>query len=130
MIKFRVDKKPCSTNKIMRYFSRNGVAESYKSDEAKEFERIVEFELMRNRMKPIDYKKFEVHLKIGSSNIAGDVDNFAKNALDAISQNPRKPKNWFLLLNDNKVYRLIVEKEKVKKGEEYTEYFIKEYKEL
>jgi Holliday junction resolvase RusA-like endonuclease len=59
----------------------------------------------------------ELHLRIGFSNVASDIDNAVKPFIDIL----QKRYNF----NDKYIFRLVIEKEIVTKGKEFIEYTIK-----
>ena len=61
--------------------------------------------------------KLEVNLRFGFANKMSDIDNCLKPFLDILQK-----KYGF---NDNKIYRLVVDKEIIKKGEEFISFNIK-----
>lgn len=129
MIKFRVDSKPCSTNVISRHFvMKNGKSASYKNQVANDFEELVKYKMIKENIRPIQFEKYEVNLFFGFSHVNTDLDNLAKNAIDSITQNKKKEKIWYLIEDDNKIFKIVLEKIKVKRGDEFTEFTIKEYK--
>lgn len=58
-------------------------------------------------------------MKVGFSSKASDLDNVIKNFLDVL-----QAKYGF---NDNKIYKIEIEKDIVKKGEEYISFSIEEF---
>jgi Holliday junction resolvase RusA-like endonuclease len=129
MIKFRVDSKPCSTNVISRHFvMKNGKSASYKNQIANYFEELVKYKMIKENIRQIQFEKYEVNLFFGYSHANTDLDNLAKNAIDSITQNKKKEKIWYLIEDDNKIFKIVLEKIKVKRGDEFTEFTIKEYK--
>jgi len=75
---------------------------------------------MLNLLPPLDvpsgYIEFEA--TVGYSNSNADIDNFLKPFIDCLQK-----KYGF---NDNKIYRLIINKEIVKKGDEFIEWQLNE----
>jgi Holliday junction resolvase RusA-like endonuclease len=63
---------------------------------------------------------YEIHYEFGFSSVASDVDNPAKCTTDVLSK-----KYGF---NDKHVFRMVLEKTKVKKGDEYIKFQIIQYK--
>ena len=71
----------------------------------------------KGKFKHINWtEQLEFILEVGYSNKNADVDNFLKPFLD-VCQNK-------YLFNDNKIYKLVVEKKIVKKGCEYIRFSI------
>ncbi len=66
-------------------------------------------------------KKARIELKIGVSSKNADIDNPVKPLLDCLQKK--------YSFNDKQIYKLIIEKIDVPKGEEYIEFDIKEYTE-
>ncbi len=63
--------------------------------------------------------KLEISIEVGLSSLLADLDNIAKPFLDILQKK--------YLFNDNKIYRLIMHKVKVKKKNEYIAFNIKQY---
>lgn len=63
--------------------------------------------------------KLEIHYKFGFSSHGSDLDNPTKGIQDLLSQ-----KYGF---NDNRIWRITIDKEIVPKGQEYIEFEIKSY---
>ena len=103
----RIDIKPLSVNDAW-------AGKRFKTPEYKQYERDVLFLLPRIK---IPEGKLEVEFTFGFSSQGSDVDNPIKPLLDIISK-----KYGF---NDNKIYRMILNKEIVKKGNEFIKFEIK-----
>lgn len=59
-------------------------------------------------------RRIKLDLKVGVSNVGADLDNILKPLIDILQKR--------YLFNDKYIYKLIVEKEKVKKGCEYIKF--------
>jgi Holliday junction resolvase RusA-like endonuclease len=105
----RIDIKPLSVNEAWR-------GRRFKTPEYKIYEKQV---LLLLRPMKIPEGKLEVYLKWGFSSNGSDWDNPIKPFLDCLQK-----KYDF---NDNRIVRAITEKCKVKKGEEFIEFEIKEF---
>ncbi|MAF36152.1 hypothetical protein CL622_03485 [archaeon] len=105
----RIDIKPVTVNKA--YTGRR-----YKTDLYKRYERDVKMLLS-----PFDVPEGNLELRIvfGFSNAGADIDNPVKCFTDILQK-----KYGF---NDNRIYRLIVDKVIVAKGEEFIDFEIKEF---
>ncbi len=66
-----------------------------------------------------DKDKLELYLLIGFSNTASDIDNAVKPFVDVLQKKYK--------FNDKNIYRLVVEKQIVKRGEEFIEFEIKKF---
>lgn len=109
MIKIHI--KPLSVNKAYR-------GRRYKTKEYKEWQ--LDF---LSKVPKIDFKipeKIELSIEYGFSSKGSDIDNPTKVFLDVLSD--------VYNFNDNKVYKLILTKQIVKKGSEYIKYNLKEIK--
>ncbi len=107
----KVQIKPLTVNRAW-----NG--RKYKTDEYKSYERELDFLLPKI---DVPEGKLQAHYIFGLSNKNNDYDNCIKQFQDIISK-----KYDF---NDNRIYKAVIEKFDVKKGEEYIEFEIKEYEE-
>ena len=105
----KVQIKPLTANRAWR-------GRRYKSDDYKQYERDLGF-LLPNIEVPEG--KLQVHYIFGFSYSGSDYDNAIKQFQDVASK-----KYGF---NDNKIYRALIEKVDVKKGEEFIQFEIKEY---
>ena len=101
----RVNIKPLSVNGAWR-------GRRFKTLEYKAYEKEVMLKLPKN----IDIPEGEIHLTliIGYSNKASDIDNAAKPFIDILQK-----KYGF---NDSRIYKLVMVKNIVKKGEEYIDF--------
>ena len=95
----RIDIKPLSVNEAWK-------GRKYKTPKYKAYETTLLY-LLPNKLKE-DFK--ELYIKIGVSN-AFDLDNCLKPLIDILQKKYK--------FNDNKIRKLVVEKEVVKKGNEY-----------
>lgn len=105
----RVDIKPISVNTVWQ-------GRRYKTEAYKVYEEELMFKLPN---KKIPSGKLELIVKFGFSSKNADIDNPLKPFLDVLQK--------YYDFNDRRVYRLIVEKEDVKKGEEYIDFQIKKW---
>lgn len=105
---YKIQVKPLSINEAYR-------GRRFLTNEYKAYKKAVACQLLA--MKIPD--KIELHLEFGFSSAGSDVDNCVKPFQDVLSK-----KYGF---NDNRVFKQIVEKKPVKKGEEYIKFEIKEY---
>ena len=108
----RINIKPLSINKCWQ-------GRRFKTKAYEAYEEEVLYSLPRLSIGP---HKLVLSLTVAFSNKASDIDNVIKPFLDILQK-----KYGF---NDKQVYRLIVEKKDVKKGEEYIEFLISKYKPL
>lgn len=106
----RIDIKPLSVNQAWQ-------GRRYKTPEYKKYEKDILFLLPKYYVIP---DKIELNFIFGFSNPSSDIDNPIK-LLQDIMQKKYK-------FNDANVFRLVVEKQKVKKGKEFIEFSIKEFK--
>lgn len=104
----RVDIKPLSVNEAWQ-------GRRVKTDKYRSFERDV---LLLLKPMKIPEGKLELYIKWGFSSAGSDWDNPIKPFQDIL----QKKYNF----NDNRVARAVVEKVKVKKGEEFIEFEIKQ----
>ena len=102
--------KPLSVNKAWQ-------GKRFKTPEYKRYELDVSALLKRG---VVPDSELDISFRFGFSNIQSDVDNPVKCLLDILQKRYG--------FNDSKVMRLNLEKEKVKKGEEYIHFTINEYK--
>ena len=110
-IEHRLDVKPMSVNKA--YLGRKR-----KSGEYRQYERVVLSELPCGK---VNCKStLQVHFTFGFSNSRSDTDNPVKPFLDILQKKYE--------FNDNRVYRIVIDKKLVKKGEEYIHFVIKKFK--
>tara|TARA_R100000734_G_C3280107_1_gene73928 strand:+ start:175 stop:495 length:321 start_codon:yes stop_codon:yes gene_type:complete len=98
--------KPLSVNEAFR-------GRKFKTKKYIEFEQEM---LLRLPKMNIPNNKLEIHYKIGFSNRNSDLDNAFKQLNDCLQK-----KYGF---NDNLIYKIIAEKEIVKKGQEFIEFKI------
>lgn len=63
--------------------------------------------------------KIELEILVGFSNTASDLDNIVKPFVDVLQKKYK--------FNDKNIYRLVVEKQIVKRGEEFIEFKIKKF---
>lgn len=88
----------------------------FKSDKYKSYERF-----LLQYLKKIDNASFvgklEIHFKFGFSSKLSDLDNPVKPLLDILCKHYG--------FDDRQVYKIVLEKEIVKKGNEYLEFIIK-----
>ena len=100
----KIEIKPLSINE----------ARKWRRFKTKDYERYEQFvHLLLPKTYDIQQWKLEIYLKFWMSNVNADVDNPVKPFVDILQK-----KYWF---NDKIVYKMIIEKEKVKKGEEFIE---------
>ena len=111
--KHRFDSKPLSANKM--FYRAKQMTREYR--EYREFI----YEDIDNRkkwpFKPEDHLDFDV--KVGFSSKLADVDNCIKPLLDTFQ--------YMFDFNDRYVFKVTIEKEYVKKGEEYFDVTVTEY---
>jgi Holliday junction resolvase RusA-like endonuclease len=69
--------------------------------------------------KNIPKGKLALDIVVGHSNKGADIDNFLKPFLDVLQKK--------YIFNDNRIFKLVVEKKIVKKGEEYISFNFTEY---
>jgi Holliday junction resolvase RusA-like endonuclease len=106
----RVKIKPLSVNQCWQ-------GKKFKTPKYKAYERELMFKL-----KPLDIPKgkLKVYLVFGVSSKLADIDNPVKAFIDVLQK--------FYKFNDRDIYKMLVVKEDVKKGEEYVDFKIIEYK--
>lgn len=105
----RVDLKPLSVNEAWK-------GRRYKTDEYKAFERAM-IALLPN----VEFEckgKLVINLTFGFSSRASDIDNPVKPILDCLQKKYK--------FNDNKIYKMTLNKEIVKAGDEFVELKINE----
>jgi len=88
----------------------------FKTQKYKDFEQELWYLLPNEN---IPQGKLELTIKIGVSTHNTDLDNYLKTFIDICQKK--------YLFNDNKIYRIIAEKEDVKKKEEYIKFNFKKY---
>jgi K+ transporter len=138
MIKLTVNGLPESINKLYqgrtkkinklvdgKFVQRSKVV-IIKNEKANNFEAKVIMQIIRNKISNLNAKKYFVKIKFGVFRKNKDVDNLLKCAIDSISQNEKGTKKFFIISNDKKIYKLLVEKIDVKRSEEFTEYEIQD----
>lgn len=108
----RLPVKPLSVNKV--FASKKGV-NRWKTKEYKQYEKDV---CLLLRPMKIPEGPLELIVNFGVSNMRSDVDNPVKPFLDCLQK-----KYGF---NDSQVHRLVAEKHKVPKGEEFIDFEIRE----
>ncbi len=106
--------KPLSVNECWK-------GKRYKTDKYRGYERLLMFVLLP-KMLFIPEGKLQIYFKFGFSNIGSDWDNPVKAFQDIL----QKKYNF----DDKRIYRAIVEKELVKKGQEYIKFEITSYENL
>ena len=106
---YRMQVKPLSVNKCWQ-------GRRFKTIEYKRYEREV---LTLLGYYELPEGEIELTITAGFSSRAADLDNFAKPFIDILQK-----KYGF---NDNRIYKLILIKDIVKKGSEYLEFEFKEY---
>lgn len=102
----RLDIKPLSVNEAWK-------GRRFKTDAYKRYQQDL---LMILPAATVPDGKLIVSLRFGLSSKCADVDNPVKCFVDCLQK-----KYGF---NDNKIYRMVIEKEDVKKGQEYIEFQI------
>jgi Holliday junction resolvase RusA-like endonuclease len=105
----RIDIKPLSVNKAYK-------GRKFKTKEHQLYSDMVFYLLPE--LEPIN-GKIELYIKFGYSSKGSDIDNAAKPFIDVL----QKKYNF----NDNLIYRLVLEKEVVPKGNEFIEFKIESY---
>jgi len=103
----RITIKPLSINESFK-------GRRFKTDAYKAYEEELLLTLPKLH---IPHEKLVVRLEFGFSSAGSDIDNAVKPFLDILQK-----KYGF---NDNKIYRMILEKTLVKKGNEYIQFEIK-----
>lgn len=110
MILHKVNIKPLSINEASK-------GRTFKTDKYKKFERDMMLLLPKNVVIPKG--KIRLVFEVGYSNSGADLDNFLKLTVDVM----QKHYNF----NDNKIYKLEMEKFIVKKGDEYISFKFFDY---
>ncbi|MFY0655048.1 MAG: RusA family crossover junction endodeoxyribonuclease [Cyclobacteriaceae bacterium] len=90
----------------------------YKTDEYKNYERLLLFELLPYIPVPVNCE-LRVKIIVGFSNRGSDLDNIVKPFLDILQKKYK--------FNDNRIYKLTIIKEIVKKGNEFIDFNITKY---
>lgn len=98
--------KPLSVNQCWK-------GKRYKTETYKAYEQEVWYLLPNSN---IPKGKLKLKIKVGLSSKNADVDNIAKPFIDILQKK--------YIFNDKMIYKLILEKEDVKKGEEYIDFKI------
>ena len=106
----RINIKPLSENTAFK-------GQRFKTDMYKSYERHLLYALPKIKLPE---PPFELYINFGFSSKLMDIDNPLKPLIDVFQKK--------LSFNDRDIYKLVVEKEIVKKGEEYFEFEIKTYK--
>lgn len=106
----RINIKPLSTNQAW-------AGQRFKTPKYKEYERNVLLMLPKIN---VPEGKLQIDFVVGYSSARSDIDNFAKQFIDCLSKK--------YLFNDNLIYKIVIEKQVVKKGEEFIDFNIMEYK--
>jgi|SRR5690606_41201189 len=101
--------KPLSVNKAW-------AGRRFKTPEYKKYQRDVLYLLPKLKLPEAPY---EVKIIFGFSSAGSDIDNPVKPIMDILQK-----KYGF---NDNQVYRMVLEKEQVKKGSEFIKFEIKRF---
>ena len=97
----------------------------FKTKKYKEFEKELFYllpllvEKIKSNSVLFDDDKLELYIKAGLSSKLSDIDNIAKQTIDILQKRYR--------FNDRQIYKLILEKEIVKKGEEYLDFYFEKY---
>jgi len=107
----RIDIKPLSVNEVWK-------GKRFKTVKYKNYEKKLLFILPRIMM-PED--KLSLTFLIGFSNSGADIDNVLKPFIDVLQKKYR--------FDDNRIYRILIEKTIVKKGAEFIEFSISRYHE-
>ena len=107
--KTRVKIKPLSVNEAWK-------GKRYRSDSYKKYQIILSILLKWHR---IPDGKLTLVVRFGFSSKGSDIDNPLKPLIDCLQKK--------YMFNDNRIYRLEVEKEDVKKGEDFIEFELIKY---
>lgn len=105
----RIDLKPLSVNEAYK-------GQKFKTDKYKIYQKKL-LRILRKKDNASFAGNLEIHFKFGFSSKLSDVDNPVKPLLDILCKHYK--------FDDRQVYRIIAEKEIVKKGKEYLEFIIK-----
>jgi len=106
---YKINIKPLSVNEAFK-------GRRFKTGEYKEYEYTLFYLLPKIK---IPEGKLELNIFVGFSSSGSDVDNIAKPFADILQKKYK--------FNDNRIYKLIIEKETVKKGHEYISFSIKKH---
>ena len=109
MISQKIKIKPLSVNKCWR-------GRRFKTPDYKVYEKEL---LLSLKAKKFDFDKISLYVRYGFSSANADLDNPQKPFQDILSKKFK--------FNDCKIYRLILEREQVKKGNEYIYFELKEF---
>lgn len=101
--------KPLSVNEAWQ-------GRKFKTDKYKKYEEVL---LMMLPNIDIDFDKqpLELFIEVGFSNKASDIDNVVKPFVDILQKKYE--------FNDKYIYRLLVEKKDVSRGDEYIEFYLR-----
>jgi Holliday junction resolvase RusA-like endonuclease len=105
----RINIKPLSTNSAW-------MGRRFKTQKYIKYEKDLLFLLPKIN---IPEGKLQIDFIVGYSSVRSDIDNFCKQTIDCMQK-----KYGF---NDSRIYRLVIEKQIVKKGEEFIDFEIKKY---
>ena len=105
-----VNLKPLSVNKCWQ-------GRRYKTRDYKQYEKDV-MALLPRKIEGVDFsKRLSVELKFGFSNNSCDIDNPVKPILDILQKAYQ--------FDDKQIIKMVLEKEHVRKGEEYFEFRVR-----
>jgi Holliday junction resolvase RusA-like endonuclease len=110
----KIEVKPLSVNEAWQ-------GKRFKSKKYEAYEKLLLFSLPPSKVN-WDKIPIEVHLFIGFSNVASDIDNAVKPFIDILQKR--------YLFNDKFIFKLVVEKQIVSKGKEFIEYTIKKFEKI
>lgn len=105
----KIEIKPLSVNEAWQ-------GRRFKSEKYKVYEKFLLYSLPPSKIN-WDKIPIELHLVVGFSNIASDIDNPIKPFIDVLQKRYG--------FNDKYIFRLIIEKQMVSKGGEFIQYTIK-----
>lgn len=109
-------------NKIkIKPLSVNGAwkGRRYRTDDYKKYQKLLGLLL---KYKKIPEGKLKLITRVGYSSKSSDIDNFLKPFIDCLQKK--------YMFNDNRIYKLDVEKVDVKKGEEFIEFELLKYENI
>jgi len=101
--------KPLSVNEAWQ-------GRKFKTDKYKKYEEVL-LMMLPNINIDFDKQPLELFIEVGFSNKASDIDNVIKPFVDILQKKYE--------FNDKYIYRLLVEKKDVSRGDEYIEFYLR-----
>lgn len=116
LFKHRFNFKPISANKL--WYRNKTLTKQYRDHRDDMYHDVNNWTALRKRVEGVE--RLTLVMKCGLSSKLADLDNVCKGQIDSIQN--------LLDFNDKIIYRIELEKENVKRGQEYFEITLKEYK--